>query len=149
MRESDHTSVPPEMVASIRRASVAPVAAPLWTRNAEVSVPGLRAPVMSMMVTAGGAALFCVVWSTPSIGLSETSRYQVPESESAGLVVSPNLKYHQVLPAAIAPPAPVVTTGNWSQLERSWTHCWVVGFQMNPRLVPPDGVAVGLMRSLT
>ena len=52
---------------------------------------------MSMSVTAGGEALFCVVPEPPSMGCREITMYQVLDVAGAGLVVSPNLKYVQVL----------------------------------------------------
>ena len=75
--------------------------------------------------------------------------YHVPDVVGAGLVVSPNLKYVHEFPATISPEALVVTVGNSGQSARSWAHCCVVGFQVKPRLEPPEGVAVGLMRTLT
>ena len=45
--------------------------------------------------------------------------------------------------------ASVVKLGNLAQSSRSWTHCWVVGFQVKPRLVPPEIESVGLMRTFT
>ncbi len=141
--------MPSEAVASTRLSAEAPVGIPLWTRNAAVRSSGLRPPVMSMISTAGGLALFWVVPDPPSVGCSETTMYHVEESRAAGFVVSPNLKYVHVLPVVMAPPAPVVTTGNSSQSARSWTHCRVTGFHVNPRLAPPEGVAVGLIRTFT
>ena len=71
------------------------------------------------------------------------------EPPSVGFVVSPNLKNVHVLPEAYSPAAFVVKPGNLAHSSRSWTHSWVVGFHVKPRLVPPEIESVGLMRALT